>query len=177
MAHIIEMSKSGRAKCRSCREPIAKDVLRFGEEVLDQFGSGGTTHVWHHMECAAKKKPAELKAAIAAFEGEIPEKAALEATIAEAVKTVKPSTFPYAERAPSGRSKCLQCEGTIEKGDLRVAVEREVDTGAFTTKGAGYLHVACASEHTGDDQLFEKIKQNAPGLGKQDLEELEAGLQ
>jgi len=176
MAHVIEMSKSGRAKCRTCREPIPKDVLRFGEEVLDQFGSGGTTHVWHHLDCAAKKKPAELKSAMAGFEGEIPNREELEKTIAEAVKTVKPSTFPYAERAPSGRSKCMQCEGTIEKGDLRIAVEREVDTGAFTTKGAGYLHVACASEYTGDDELLDKIKTNAPGLSNEDLAELEAAL-
>lgn len=176
MPHIIEMSKSGRAKCRTCREAIPKDVLRFGEEVLDQFGSGGTTHVWHHMDCAAKKKPAELKQAMDAFEGDIPNKADLEKTIGEAVKTVKPSTFPYAERAPSGRSKCLQCEAAIEKGDLRVAIEREVDTGAFMAKSAGYLHVACASEHTGDDELLEKIKANAPGLTNEDLAALEAGL-
>ena len=91
-------------------------------------------------------------------------------------KHVKPGSFPYAERASSGRSKCLQCGEAIEKGDLRVAIEREIDTGTFKTKGAGYLHTGCAAENTGDDSLFEKIKANSLGLEAKDLEELEAGL-
>ena len=39
----------------------------------------------------------------------------------------------------------MQCEESIEKGTFRVAVEREVDTGTFVTRGAGYLHPAPAS--------------------------------
>lgn len=176
MAHIIERAKSGRSRCRTCREPIAKDELRFGEEVLDQFGGGGTTHVWHHLLCAAKKKPAELKATLPSFAEEIPDRAALDRTIEESIKTAKPSTFPYAERAPSGRSKCLACGEAIEKGDVRIAVEREVDTGSFQTTGAGYLHVGCAREFTGDEELLAKIKANTPGLAPDALAELEAGL-
>jgi len=40
------------------------------------------------------------------------------------------------------------------------AVEREVDTGSFVTKGAGYLHAKCALEHEGDSQeaFFAKLK-------------------
>jgi hypothetical protein len=176
MAHMIEVAKSGRAKCRTCKQPIAKDELRFGEEVPDMFGGGGMTYQWHHLACAAKKKPGELKVAMDGFSGTIPNKAALESEMSEAVKHVKPSTYPYAERAPSGRSKCMQCDATIEKGDLRVAVEREVDTGSFTTKGPGYLHTGCAVEYTGDEELAAKIKANSPGLEKKDLEELDAGF-
>ena len=54
MAHVIEPAKSGRASCRTCREPIAKGELRLGEEVPNTFSdSGEATHVWHHLACAA----------------------------------------------------------------------------------------------------------------------------
>ena len=176
MAHTIEVAKSGRAKCRTCKQAIAKDELRFGEEVPDMFGGGGFTYQWHHLKCAAEKKPGELKGAMDAFAGEIPNKAELEKTMGEAVKHVKPSTFPYAERAPSARSKCMQCGEAIEKGDLRIAVEREVDTGTFATKSAGYLHLGCAKEYTKDDGIAAKVKANSPGLEAKDVEELEAGM-
>ena len=60
MPHIIEEAKSGRAGCRTCRKPIAKGELRFGEEVENQFADAGeTTHRWHHMACAAGSKTAK----------------------------------------------------------------------------------------------------------------------
>src|SRR5688572_1393776 len=128
MANIIEESKSSRATCRSCRQKIEKAALRFGEETPNAFDpEGGPAYAWHHLLCAAKKKPAEVKAALATFTGNVPNREELEKTLAEAKDTTKPP-FPYAERAPTGRSKCLVCEALIEKGDLRVAIEREVDT-------------------------------------------------
>jgi len=59
----------------------------------------------------------------------------------------KPGGFPYVDRAPTGRAKCMQCEEAIEKGSYRVAVEREVDTGSFATRSAGYLHPRCVAEN------------------------------
>ena len=176
MGHIIEKAKSGRAKCRSCKKAIEKDTLRLGEEILDPFGSGGTTHVWHHTDCAAEKKPDELKAAMAEFEGEIPNRAALEKKLSESQKKLPPGMFPYAEKAPTGRSKCMACEESIDKDTLRVAVEREVDTGTFKTKGPGYLHPMCAADFTGDDDMFRKIAANSRELSKEQLAELEAAL-
>ena len=176
MGHIIEPAKSGRAKCRSCKKTIEKDSLRLGEETLDPFGSGGTTHVWHHVACAAEKKPDELKAAMADYAGEIPDKAKLEKTIADSQKKLPPGTFPYAENAPTGRSKCMACEEAIAKDTLRVAVEREVDTGTFKTKGPGYLHPMCAADFTGDTAMFAKVKANSRDLTKDQLAELEAAL-
>ena len=142
---IIEEAKSNRAACRGCKEKIQKGELRLGDEVVNAFAGGDEpSYQWYHLACAAGKKPQELKTALADFPGEVPGRAALEETLSKVKTRKKAATFPYAERAPSGRSKCVECGETIEKGQLRVAIEREVDTGSFVTTGAGYLHPACA---------------------------------
>lgn len=179
MGHVIEAAKSGRASCRSCKEPIAKGDLRLGEEVPNQFASGEMTYNWHHVQCAAKKKPAALKQALETTDVDVPNKPELLATIEVSGKTEKPTTFPYAEKAPTSRSTCLGCSEKIEKGELRVAIETEVDTGAFVRKGPGYLHPHCAAEHIGDEpaDLFEEIKANSLNLEPSELDALEEQIE
>jgi len=173
MPHVIEVAKTGRAGCRACKTPIPKGELRFGEEVPNAFSaSGEMSYQWYHVPCAALKKPRQLKAALEGFTGEVPDRANLEKTIEDAAKKEKPSNFPYAERAATGRSRCQACQQPIEKGALRVAVEREVETASFRTAGAGYLHPKCAKAYTKDEQLLEKIKANATSLTPADLDEL-----
>ncbi len=174
MANVIEESKSSRATCRTCRQKIDKGVLRFGEETPNQFNEGEVSYFWHHLTCAATKKPALVNEALASFIGNVPDRPALEALLANAKVKAAPGErpFPFAERASTGRSKCMQCDEAIEKDSLRVAIEREVDTGTFVRKGPGYLHAACAKEHTKDPELLAKIKKNTPELTLADLEEL-----
>ncbi|MCO5168965.1 MAG: PARP-type zinc finger-containing protein [Planctomycetes bacterium] len=176
MPHTIEEAKSGRATCRTCKAKIDKGVLRFGEEVPNQFAEG-PSYQWHHLACAAKKKPAQLQQALEAFPGEVPDRAALEQTIQEHKGKARATTLPYAERAPTGRSRCMVCEAPIAKGELRVAVEREVDTGSFVSRGAGYLHPACAKEHAeADPDLLDGVRQNSVSLAPADLEAIAAAL-
>lgn len=174
MANVIEESKSSRATCRTCRQKIDKGVLRFGEETPNQFNEGEVGYFWHHLTCAATKKPLLVKEALANFTGAVPERAALEEQLnnAKAKAPAGERPYPFAERASTGRSKCMQCDEAIEKGALRVAIEREVDTGSFVRKGPGYLHATCAKEHTGDAELFTNVKKNTPELTPMDLEEL-----
>src|SRR4051812_46619825 len=81
---MIEVAKSGRARCRTCSEGIGKGELRLGEETPNMFSeSGGMSYRWHHLRCAAQKKPRELKVALGRYEAEIPERAELEAAISE----------------------------------------------------------------------------------------------
>lgn len=178
MGHIIEAAKSGRASCRKCKEKIAKAELRFGLEVANDFAEGETTYRWFHLACAAKGQPIELALALAETDVEVPERAELEAACAENRKKVKPSTFPYGEKAPSARAACMECEEKIAKGELRVAVEREVDAGGFGRASAGYLHPRCAVEYTGDDAatLLEQCRAHSTQLEEPDLEELAKGL-
>ncbi|HEU0032192.1 MAG TPA: hypothetical protein VFQ53_16270 [Kofleriaceae bacterium] len=184
MANVIEEAKSGRASCRTCKKPIAKGELRLGVEQMTQF-SDTPSMQWHHLLCAASKLPAELKAALDEFGGDVPNRAELDKAMDDAIKSgkAKPGGFPYIDRAPTGRAKCMQCETNIEKNAFRVAVEREVDTGSFVTRGAGYLHPKCVAENlenTGGsiEELVEQVRTNSR-LPEADLEtavgEIEGG--
>jgi hypothetical protein len=175
MANVIEESKSNRATCRTCREKIEKGALRFGEESPNAFNPDAPSYLWHHLLCAAQKKPAAVKPVLATYTGEVPNRAEIETALSSSKMSAKEQgAYPYAERAPTGRSNCQQCQQPIEKGALRVAIERDVDRGGQMTKGAGYLHVGCAIAHTNDPALFEKVKANSTGLGEADLSELHA---
>lgn len=176
MPHMIESAKSSRANCRACKKPIAKGELRFGEEVANAFAPGEMTYNWFHLECAAQKKPAALKQALDANGIEVPNKDELMKTIEVAGKTARPSTYPFAEHAPTGRASCLACSEKIDKDALRVAIETDVEGGGFTSKRPAYLHPSCTSEHVGDDELFDKIKANSLNLTQEELEFLEEEL-
>lgn len=184
MANVIEESKSNRATCRTCRLKIEKGVLRFGEETPNTFSAdGGSSYMWHHLECAAGKMPDKVKEALAVYAGPVPDREKLEAILAAPPKASARSggsapkgNYPYAERAATGRSKCLSCEEPIEKGTFRIAVEREVDTGSFSTTGPGYLHPGCARDYTGDPEILEKVKANMPSLTEADVSELSQAI-
>jgi len=167
MANVIEEAKSGRASCRTCKKAIAKGELRFGEEAPNAFGDTPSMR-WHHMTCAAEKLPAELKAALDEYSGTVSNRAELDKLMTESFSKgrAKPGGFPYADKAPTGRAKCMQCEEPIAKDSLRVAVEREIDTGAMVTRGAGYLHPKCVVENLenvgGDkDELVKGLRTNS----------------
>lgn len=167
MANLIEEAKSGRASCRTCRKPIAKGELRLGVETQTQF-SDTPSMQWHHLPCAASKLPVELKAALADYPGEVPGRAELEAAMEQAGKkaAARPTGHPYADHAPTGRAKCMQCEQPIEKGSFRVAVERELEIGGSATRGTGYLHPGCVAanlENVGGslEELIEGLRANS----------------
>jgi poly [ADP-ribose] polymerase len=148
MAHKLEVSPSGRARCRGCKEAIAKGDLRFCEEYTSAFTDGEAYRYWHVL-CAAPKLPVQVKQAMDAYDGDIPNKAEIEtAMTAGAKKGGKGGAklpFPHADVAPTGRARCMGCDETLEKGKLRVAVERETETPTgMMVRGAGYLHPKCS---------------------------------
>jgi hypothetical protein len=60
----------------------------------------------------------------------------------------------------------MQCEEPIAKDSIRVAVEREIDTGAMVTRGAGYLHPKCVAENLENvggsiDDLIDGLRANS----------------
>lgn len=180
MAHTIEEAKSGRAGCRTCRKPIAKGELRFGEETPNAFGDeGDMSYRWHHLNCAAESKSEELRATLPQFEALVSgeRKTELEKIMAEA-DAKKPPPFPHADKAPTGRASCQGCHEKIGKGELRVAFEREIERGMNMQKGAGYLHPKCAAAYLEENQqmshedLTTKIRSNTRDLSEEELETL-----
>lgn len=144
----VELSPSGRAMCRSCKELIAKGVVRFGRAVPDSFSDNGMRLEWHHVECAAKKFPEAVEEALNKFEGEVPNRGELDALMKSASAPHADGTgagrggAPTADRAPTSRAKCQQCENPIEKGSVRIGIERDVQ--GFSGTALSYLHPACA---------------------------------
>lgn len=49
--YSIEHAKSGRSKCKKCKEPIPKGALRIGVETEDTTGAGYTSTSWTHPKC------------------------------------------------------------------------------------------------------------------------------
>ncbi len=144
MPHKIEVSPSGRASCRGCKQTIAKGVLRFGEEFASPYGEeGGTSYRYWHLPCAATKLANELGPVLAAYEGEVEDRAGLQALIAEHMRP----ELPFAEHAPNGRARCRACDESIPKGELRVAFERTFEGPMGPQKGAAYVHARCLPRH------------------------------
>jgi len=167
MANVIEEAKSGRASCRTCKKTITKGELRLGVETTTQF-SDTPSMQWHHLLCAAGKLPGELRTALGEYAGEVANRAELDKAMEDAIKSgkAKPGGFPYVDRAPTGRAKCMQCDETIEKDSFRVAVEREVDTGGFMRRTPGYMHPKCVAENLENaggtvEELLEGIQKHS----------------
>lgn len=180
MANTVEPAKTGRARCRTCGEGIAKGEVRFGEEVANAFSdSGGTSFYFHHLRCAAKKKPAQLREALKGYAGDLPQRDELDRVIAENESKQKPSVMPYAERAPSARSHCGECHTMIAKSALRIALPREQAGAAPMMPDAPrYFHAACVRATLGDERapLLEQIRRNSPALKQDEIDELERAL-
>ena len=110
-AYKIEKARSGRSKCKTCRRAIQKEKLRLGILIEGPFGPG---YLWHHLTCAARRRIGDVEEAYASEawpEGlELPTLESLGKLVEEGErkKAEKPQA-PYAEKAPTGRSKCKHC--------------------------------------------------------------------
>lgn len=139
---IIEYARSGRAKCKGCRKAIKKDDLRLGVMVEGPFGQG---HMWYHLECSAGHIMEKLEEA---YETEAWKEAksppdpkdlpsldflrtlADKAEEQRAEKAKNKKVIPYAEIAPSNRSKCKQSGEPIPKGAVRIVLGKEAQFGS-----------------------------------------------
>ncbi len=177
----IELARSSRSKCKSCRRAIQKDSVRFGVLVDGRFGPG---FMWHHINCAAKHRLEEIEEAysLKCFEGEVDpppiDKLRAMAETAERKKDEK-KLAPYAELAPTGRSKCRHCDKLIEKGAYRVAVLRAVEFFGQVRSGPINLHAKCVAGElekddctTEVDGFFDNLKENSTGLDEAALQKV-----
>src|SRR5579859_464020 len=120
MPHKIDVAPTGRATCRGCKKTIAKGEVRFGEEAPSMYADDNTTYRYWHLACAAAKMANDLAPVLAGYEGEIADRAAIDALVREHMRP----EMPYLEHAANGRARCRGCDESIPKGELRVAFER-----------------------------------------------------
>lgn len=154
MAHVFEHAASGRAKCRGCRQPIAKGMLRFGENLPNPFGEGEVTH-WFHPACAAYKRPdAFLEGLAVAAAVEVPDREALERKARATLEAPRLPRIDGAERSPTSQARCRHCKEPIEKGTWRIRLVFH-EEGNFSP--GGFIHLACRKGYFGRDDILEQV--------------------
>jgi hypothetical protein len=169
--HVIEPASSGRAKCRGCDRPIAKDELRFGERLPNAFGEGEMT-LWFHLPCAAYTRPEPFLEALA---GESPEPAA-EALRAAAEFGVAHRRVPRirgAERAATGRARCRHCKELIGKDEWRIPLMFFEE---HRFEPSGFIHAGCAQPYFETTDIVERVRHFRPDLTAAELDELADAL-
>jgi hypothetical protein len=171
MPHIFEPASSGRAKCRGCKQALAKGELRFGERLPNPFGEGEVTH-WFHPGCAAYKRP---DAVIETLDD------AQAASIRDALERVARASLAHhrlqridgAERSPSGQAKCRHCHEPIEKGAWRIRLVFH-EEGTFSP--GGYIHVPCRQAYFEQADIADQVLHFSPALSEDDRAALREAL-
>lgn len=189
--YIIEGARSSRSRCKTCRRKIDKGNLRMGILIEGPFGTG---YLWHHLRCAARRSFEQVEEAYEqeawrqAKEppGKLPSLESLRKLGTEATRRKQEKReLPYAEVAPTGRSKCKHCGEAIAEGSLRVILAREVEFGRQVRVGPINVHPGCVAPElaredcaTEAEGLEEALSGNSPQLSAAQREALwsEIGL-
>jgi hypothetical protein len=167
VAHVIEPASSGRAKCRSCDQPIAKGDLRFGERQPNAFGEGEMT-LWFHLPCAAYARPEPFLETQAIAPADVER---LAAAARFGIEHRRVPRLHGAERATSGRAHCRSCRELIAKGEWRLPLVFFED---YRFNPGGYIHASCAQPYFETVDLLERIHHFSPELGATELAEIAA---
>jgi hypothetical protein len=168
MPHVLEPASSGRAKCRGCKQAIAKGELRFGEALPNPFGEGEVTH-WFHPACAAYKRPEPLLEALR--ESDTPDREALERIANASIAQPRLQRIDGAERAPSGQAKCRHCHQPIERGTWRIRLVFH-EEGNFSA--GGFVHLACRKDYFEADDVLAPVLHFSAALDATEREALRA---
>ncbi|CAN6171745.1 unnamed protein product [Urochloa humidicola] len=174
-----EYAKSGRASCKSCRSPIAKDALRLGKMVqATQFD--GVMPMWNHARCIFGKKN-QIKSVddvegIDALRWDDQEKIRnyVESASAATSSTAAGPDKCTIDVAASARTSCRHCSEKITKGTVRVSAKLE----GQASKGIPWYHVNCffklspsatVEKFSGWDTLSDEDKRTVLDLVKKDV--------
>jgi hypothetical protein len=175
MPHVIEVARTGRAKCRGCGQLIAARTLRLGERVPNPFADeeGGETTLWFHMACAAFMRPDTFLQTMASAPGPIDDVENLER---EARLGLAHRRLPRATaigRAPTGRAVCRACKQTIPKDAWRIVL-MFFEEGRFTA--AGFIHLTCAAAYLETTDMLGRLKHFSPEITEAEWAEIRAQI-
>jgi hypothetical protein len=172
VSDVLEVAKTGRAKCRGCGRNIAGGELRFGESLPNPYAEGDTQY-WFHLTCAACMRPDKLGPALERSGAEIPERDWLRQTAEVGMTYERLPRLARAERATVGRAHCRLCHELIHKGSWRLALQVFEDG---RMNHIGTIHVECAEAYLGTADILDRILRLTDGLNQSDLSELQSLL-
>jgi hypothetical protein len=138
---------------------IARGAQLLLEEAASALSSRGTVQRWH-LDCALQARPAELRDAVLAHAGPLPERGDLLEQLDLTLRQAPAHELPFAERLEAA-SRCSECLEPIGPGALAIAVEGE---------GAPHLHLTCARRAGLGDLDEALIRTHSRGLAPRDLE-------
>ena len=183
-AYLIEGARSSASKCKTCRRKISKGALRLGVLVDGFYGPG---YMWHHLECAAKRQLDKVEEAYAEQAWKHAKAQPVDVPEIESLRELKQKAdekresrreLPYLEVDPSGRARCKQCSEAIEKGSLRVVLEKEVRFGDQVRVGPMTVHLRCVQLAIEEEDVVTKaeglgdaLRENSRGIETGSLEE------
>jgi len=168
MSHVIEPAASGRAKCRGCKNTIAKGELRFGERLPNPFADGEMT-IWFHLQCAAWRRPESLGEILDDFRDQLDDADVLAAAVDAGIRHRRLERIAGIERAPSGRARCRACREAIAKDEWRISLEF-FEEGMFNP--SGFIHTKCASDYFETTDIMDRIIHFAGNLEAKDIEDI-----
>lgn len=143
MADVIEIATSGRAKCRACGKPTAKDERRFGERAPNPFAEGeAQLTYWFHVACAAYRRCERFVTLEPEQLAGIADAERLRSVAQLGAAHHRLPRIAGLEHAKSGRAKCRHCRETIEAKALRIILTFW-EEGRFAPMG--FVHMTCAS--------------------------------
>jgi len=161
-AYVIEGARSSRSRCKTCRRKIDKGVLRIGVLIEGPYGTG---YLWHHLRCAARRQFDRVEEAYRLEAWKEAKEPPTKVPALDDLRKLQEESderrkgrkqIPYVELAPSGRSKCKQCEGPIDKDSPRVVLGRGVEFGNQVRVGPINVHPRCVKEAmAADDSAVE----------------------
>ncbi|XP_066991017.2 poly [ADP-ribose] polymerase [Anabrus simplex] len=175
LPYRAEYSKSGRASCKACKTPIAKDVLRLAVMVQSPMFDGKIPH-WYHFMCFFGKQRPKTVGDISHFEslrwedqekirqkiaagGPAPAAAASSKAKGKGKKRGADTTGfgDYTvEYAKSGRAMCRGCEEKILKDEVRISKKDYESENARMYGGLDrWHHVECFAKLRSELQFFE----------------------
>lgn len=102
MSSVIETARSGRSTCRHCNKAIEAGALRLGAPDTKRSRPGKPSYRWYHLMCATVAMPVSLEAALAEFNGEIDNRAALEAELARERPPIPVGAEAYDDKGEVG---------------------------------------------------------------------------
>jgi len=187
--YIIEGARSSRSRCKLCRRKIDKGALRIGYFIEGPYGTG---YLWHHLKCSARRHFERVEEAYQQEAWNAAKEPPQKLPPLEQLRELQTQAddrkrarkqIPYAEIAPSARSKCKNCGEPIEKGAFRIALGRGVSFGTQERVAPVNVHPTCVAAEmntpecvTESESFAEALRENSQDVASERIDTLLAEI-